>query len=78
MNVCFFRLGLDGVVLKFWNVRKTSTHFNELTLPRISEGGVQSAVLLERVLSVEDVDAEVAQRGAEHVLLGAVLQQAVV
>lgn len=57
---------------------KENTHFNQLTLPRISEGGVQAAVLLERVLSVQDIDAEVAERGPEHVLLGAVLQQAVV
>lgn len=53
-------------------------YLKQLVFPGVSEGRVQTAVSLERVLSVERVHTQVAQSRAEHVLFSAVLQQAVV
>ena len=51
------------------------TDLDELALPRVCEGGEEVSVLLDGVIRVEDVDAEVAERRPEVVLLGAVLEQ---
>ena len=51
------------------------TYLDELALPRVGEGGEEVPVLLDGVLGVEDVHAEVAQRRPEVVLLRAVLEQ---
>ena len=51
------------------------TYLDELALPGVGEGGEEVSVLLDGVLGVEDVHAEVAQRRPEVVLLRAVLEQ---
>ena len=49
----------------------------QLRLPAVPEGGVLLLVSLHGVLSVQGVDAEVAQTRAEKLVLGRVLQQLV-
>lgn len=73
--VVLYRLGESVDVLVF---QVLDQFLDKLALPSVSEGGVEPAVLLYGVRRVEDINAQVAQRRAEHVLLGAVLQQAVV
>ena len=51
------------------------TDLDELALSGVCEGGEEVSVLLDGVIRVEDVDAEVAERRPEVVLLGAVLEQ---
>ena len=51
------------------------TDLDELALSGVCEGGEEVSVLLDGVVGVEDVHAEVTQRRPEVVLLGAVLEQ---
>ena len=51
------------------------TDLDELALPRVCEGGEEVSVLLDGVIGVEHVDAQVTQRRPEIVLLRAVLEQ---
>ena len=51
------------------------SYLDELALPGVCEGGEEVSVLLDGVIRVEDVDAEVTERRPEVVLLGAVLEQ---
>lgn len=60
------------------NAMKTETHLDQFVVPRVLERRVLLCVLFEGVLSVQQVDAEMAERGPEEVLLGAVLEQGAV
>ena len=66
-----------GIVFKGSKIFLYNLYLYQLRLPAVAEGGVLLLVSLHGVLSVQGVDAEVAQTRAEKLVLGRVLQQLV-
>lgn len=54
------------------------SYLDQFALPGVGEGRVQGGVLVQGVLGVQQIHAQVTQGRPEHVLLSAVLQEAVV
>ena len=66
-----------GIVFKGSKIYLYNLYLYQLRLPAVAEGGVLLLVSLHGVLSVQGVDAEVAQTRAEKLVLGRVFQQLV-
>ena len=66
-----------GIVFKGSKIFLYNLYLYQLRLPAVAEGWVLLLVSLHGVLSVQGVDAEVAQTRAEKLVLGRVFQQLV-